>query len=421
MAKDREPKIYTVSELTAEIKAVLEDGFPGIWLEGEISNFRQHHNSGHMYFTLKDEESQIRAVMFRYANRSLRFTPQDGLHVLAYGSISLYELRGEYQFYVEAMEPKGVGALQLAFQQLKERLEKEGLFDPAHKKPIPFLPERIGIITSPTGAAIRDILHVLSRRFAAVDVLIYPVSVQGAEAPPQIVEALDALNRRGGLDVLILARGGGSIEDLWAFNEEAVARAIYRSKIPVISAIGHEIDFTIADFVADLRAPTPSAAAELVISRKEELSQRLDDLTARMVSTLRARLDAFAERLKGLTRHLDLLSPGERIRRERGRLLELWGRLSLTVAHRLALLRGELKGIAGKLDSLSPLAVLGRGYSICRRLPSLEVLRDASLVKPGEEVAVRLQRGELICGVKGAGEKTGSRRSKTGENLAFEF
>ncbi len=427
MGEGSRPKIYTVSELTAEIKGLLEEAFPGIWLEGEISNFRQHHSSGHMYFTLKDPESQIRAVMFRYVNRSLKFMPQDGLQVLVYGSVGLYETRGEYQFYVEAMEPKGLGALQLAFQQLKEKLEKEGLFDPSHKKPIPLLPERIGIITSPTGAAIRDILNVLSRRFANINLLIYPVSVQGEQAAPEIVAALEELNRRGGLDVIILARGGGSIEDLWAFNEEVVARAIFQSKIPVISAIGHEVDFTIADFVADLRAPTPSAAAELVISRKDELVQRLDDLSARMTMTIQRKLETLGERLHGLKRHLDLLSPREVIHLHRERTTELWKRLSAWVIHRLAILQGELKATAGKLESLSPLAVLARGYSICRKLPSLEVVREASSVKVGQMVAVRLYHGELICGVKDTRDAQGNqvanskKQPGSDRNLTFNF
>src|ERR1700675_233442 len=248
MAAVQPPKIYTVSDLTSEIRVLLEDSFPGVWVEGEVSNVH-HHSSGHLYFTLKDQESQIRGVMFRMQNRNLRFKPQDGLAVLIYGVLSVYERRGDYQVVVEYMEPKGLGALQLAFEQLKKKLQAEGLFDEARKRPIPMLPRRIGVITSPTGAAIRDILQVLRRRFAGVDVLIYPVTVQGDEAAPEIVDAVRELNRRGGLDVLIVARGGGSIEDLWAFNEESVARAIADSKIPVISAVGHEVDYTIADFV----------------------------------------------------------------------------------------------------------------------------------------------------------------------------
>ncbi|MBI5166873.1 MAG: exodeoxyribonuclease VII large subunit [candidate division NC10 bacterium] len=399
-------RIYTVSELTAEIRAVLEDSFSGIWLEGEISNFRLH-SSGHMYFTLKDEESQIKAAMFRYQNRLLKFKPQDGLQVLVFGIVTLFERRGEYQISVEYMEPKGVGALQLAYEQLKERLAQEGLFDAAHKKPIPLLPRRIGLITSPTGAVICDILQILDRRFANLEILIYPVAVQGETAAPEIVTALQELNRLGEIDVLILARGGGSIEDLWAFNEEVVARAIYNSKIPVISAVGHETDYTIADFVADLRAPTPSAAAELVVARKDELAQRLDDLSLRMATNIRYLLRRVFERLNGLVRHLALLSPQARIRFQHKRLEELYFRLTSRIGHRLELARASLLAQVGKLDSLSPLAILSRGYSICRRLPSLEIVKDASAVIVGEEVAVILHQGELLCRVEEVKEPSG--------------
>jgi len=399
MVTVKPPKIYTVSDLTGEIRALLEDSFSGVWVEGELSNFH-HHSSGHLYFTLKDQESQVRAVMFRMQNRHLRFKPHDGLAVLVYGELSVYERRGEYQVVVEYMEPKGLGALQLAFEQLKERLQAEGLFDPARKRPVPMLPRRIGVITSPTGAAIRDILHVLRRRFAGVDVLIYPVTVQGDQAAPEIVEALRELNRRGGLDVLILARGGGSIEDLWAFNEESVARAIAGSKLPVISAIGHEIDYTIADFVADLRAPTPSAAAELVVAKKDELTQRLDDLQARMVGVIRSRVRGLMVRLAGQDRHLRLLNPLERVRMQRRRLAELWKDLTRWGDRRLVTLTAQLEAVAGKLDSLSPLAILSRGYSICLRLPGHEIVKESAGLAVGDEVEVRLHRGRLHCGVR---------------------
>ena len=399
MAAVQPPKIYTVSDLTTEIRALLEDSFSGVWVEGEVSNFH-HHSSGHLYFTLKDQESKIRVVMFRAQNRQLRFRPQDGLAVLVYGEVGVYERRGEYQLVVEYMEPKGLGALQLAFEQLKAKLQAEGLFDEARKRPIPMLPRRIGVITSPVGAAIRDILHVLRRRFAGVDVLIYPVTVQGDQAPPEIVDALRELNRRGGLDVLILGRGGGSIEDLWAFNEEMVARAIADSKIPVISAVGHEVDYTIADFVADLRAPTPSAAAELVIARKDELAQRLDDLQLRMTGVVRSRLHALGVRMAALDRHLRLLNPIERIRLQRRHLTELWKDLTGWADRRLVVLSGQLGALAGKLDSLSPLAILSRGYSICLRLPGHEIVKESASVVAGDEVEVRLHRGSLRCDVR---------------------
>ncbi|HEY7678340.1 MAG TPA: exodeoxyribonuclease VII large subunit [Candidatus Methylomirabilis sp.] len=393
---ENERHIYTVTELTAEIRATLEDVFTGIWLSGEISNFHRH-TSGHMYFTLKDEASQIRAVMFKGQNRLLRFRPEDGMAVVAFGRVTVYERRGEYQISVEHLEPKGVGALQVAFEQLKQRLEAEGLFDPARKRPIPMLPERIGVITSPTGAVIRDILNVLGRRFGDINLVVYPVPVQGAEAAPAIVEALQAMNRLGGFDVLIVARGGGSIEDLWAFNEEAVARAIAASKIPVISAVGHETDFTIADFVADLRAPTPSAAAELVVARKDELVQRVDDLLDRLASAMTGELEGRAERLRGLERTLAVLSPLERIRRQRERAADLARRVEAGIGRSLERLRARLERAAGVLDSLSPLAILGRGYSICYRLPAMTIVKDAAEVAPGDRVRVRLHRGAALC------------------------
>jgi len=395
----RTPRIYSVSELTAELKALLENTFTGVWVEGEISNFK-HHTSGHMYFTLKDERGQLRAVMFRGSNRGLQFRPEDGLAVIVFGNVTIYEPRGEYQVYVECMEPKGLGALQLAFEQLKTRLEAEGLFDPARKRPIPLLPKKIGLVTSPSGAAIRDILQIIHRRFANVQVLIFPVRVQGEGAAAEIVEGVEFLNKRGDLDVLIVARGGGSIEDLWAFNEEVVARAIYASQTPVISAVGHETDFTIADFVADVRAPTPSAAAELVISRKAELSQRVDDLFSRLVSHMRYRAERSGERLRSLERHLRLLSPLERVKGQRERLRDGALALQSSMSHRLALWRGELRTAAARLDSLSPLAILARGYSVCRRLPDLSILTRAASVAEGGRVEVLLHQGGLICRVE---------------------
>ena len=395
----RTPRIYSVSELTAELKALLENTFTGVWVEGEISNFK-HHTSGHMYFTLKDDRGQLRGVMFRGSNRGLQFRPEDGLAVIVFGNVTIYEPRGEYQVYVEYMEPKGLGALQLAFEQLKTRLEAEGLFDPARKRPIPLLPKKIGVVTSPSGAAIRDILQIIHRRFANVQVLIFPVRVQGEGAAAEIVEGIESLNKRGDLDVLIVARGGGSIEDLWAFNEEVVARAIYVSQTPVISAVGHETDFTIADFVADVRAPTPSAAAELVISRKAELSQRVDDLFSRLVSHMRYRAERSGERLRSLERHLRLLSPLERVKRQRERLRDGALALQSSISHRLALWRGDLRTAAARLDSLSPLAILARGYSVCRRLPDLSILTRAASVAEGERVEVLLHQGGLICRVE---------------------
>lgn len=391
--------IYSVSALTAEVKAVLEDGFSAIWVEGELSNFK-HHTSGHMYFTLKDAQAQIRGVMFRGHNRLLRFQPVDGLAVLVNGTVTVYERRGEYQIAVEFMEPKGVGALQLAFEQLKTKLEAEGLFDRARKRPLPLLPRKIGIVTSPTGAAIRDMLTIVGRRFPGLEVLIHPAAVQGEGAAAEIAAALGRLGSRSDLDVVIVARGGGSLEDLWAFNEEVVARAIAASRIPVISAVGHETDVTIADFVADLRAPTPSAAAELVVARRDELRQRVDDLLARSLAALQYSLSVKRNRVGMLGRHLSLLSPAAQLARQRERLqglrrrVDAWWALSRTV-------RGErLARAAATLESLSPLAILARGYSICFALPGRRILKTVAEVTPGSSLAVRLHRGELDCVVR---------------------
>ena len=284
-------EILTVTELTRQVQDVLEATFDQLWVEGEISNLRRPA-SGHLYFTLKDEESQIRAVLFRPVARALKFDLEDGMHIVCRARMNVYKPRGEYQLILDYAEPRGVGALQIAFEQLKAKLQAEGLFDPVHKKPIPYLPSRIGVITSPSGAVIRDILNITKRRFPSVRILIAPVRVQGAEAPAEIVEALHHLNEMPGIDVIIVARGGGSLEDLMAFNNEGVARAIFASRIPVISAVGHEIDFTIADFVADMRAPTPSAAAELVVPMRSDLTQQIRALTARLVKRWRAAAEA---------------------------------------------------------------------------------------------------------------------------------
>lgn len=392
--------VYTVRELTTEIKAVLEDGFSAIWVEGEISNFK-HHTSGHMYFTLKDADAQVRVVMFRGSNRLLKFQLQDGLAVTVFGSVTVYERRGEYQIVAEALEPKGAGALMLAFEQLKARLEAEGLFDPARKRPLPRFPRKVGIVTSPTGAAIRDMLSIIGRRFPGLAVLVHPVQVQGPGAAAEIARALAVLGARDDLDVLIVGRGGGSLEDLWAFNEEAVARAIAASPLPVISAVGHETDTTIADFVADLRAPTPSAAAELVAAQREELMLRVDELGARAAAGFQRLLTERAEQVRRLTRHLALLSPAASVARQGERLAGLERRLSAWWQLAGTRRREYLHRLAGKLDSLSPLGILARGYSICFSLPQRAILKSAAEVPPGTPVAVRLHRGELTCRVEG--------------------
>jgi exodeoxyribonuclease VII large subunit len=436
-------RVLTVSALTGLIKESLEARFGGVWVEGEISNLRVH-GSGHVYFTLKDEGAQIRAVLFRSRVRRLRFEPADGLAVLAFANLDVYPVRGEYQLVCELLEPKGLGALQLAFDQLKARLAAEGLFDAARKRPLPAFPRRVGLITSPTGAVARDFLRVLTRRFAGVHVLIHPVRVQGETAAAEIVEALHELNRRGGFDVVVLARGGGSLEDLWAFNEEAVARAIAASKIPVISAVGHETDFTIADFVADLRAPTPSAAAELVVREKAQLAVQLAGLGERLRQAGRRRVRRLADRVAELGRRRVLVDATRPLRDAARRADELGVRLGRAMARRradagrrvaragqalrpallvtplrhagrllvqldrrlaqggtaaVAARRREVTALAGRLDGLSPLAVLARGYSVCT-LPSGAVVRRAEQVQAGQPVSVRLARGVLGCRVE---------------------
>ena len=434
--------ILTVSELTQEIKDLLEMTFSDIWIEGEISNLRIPP-SGHTYFTLKDDLSQIRAVLFRGQARHLRFVPEDGLHVICRGRVSLYEKRGEYQLILEVMEPKGIGALQLAFLQLKERLEKEGFFDVDRKKPLPMLPRKIGIVTSPTGAVIRDMLHIIDRRFKNVHILLYPVRVQGEGASFEIAQAIEYLNQQRDVDVIIVGRGGGSLEDLWAFNEEVVARAIYRSRIPVVSAVGHETDYTISDFVADLRAPTPSAAAELVVRDKREIKNTLHSLMIRLENQMRQdlqevwthlshlrklmgdpkkriedhllRVDEHLNRIVLVTSwtlkrnreqflhhhsNLFLRNPLQRVQNVRLLISQGQKNIAQSMKHSIELRRKRLEGILGKLDSLSPLAILRRGYSITRKIPSLQILRSASQVREGERVEVKLHEGTLLCGVE---------------------
>jgi exodeoxyribonuclease VII large subunit len=410
--------VLTVSELTAEIRGILEHQFREIWVEGEISNCRVW-NTGHMYFTLKDRDAQVKAVMFRSALRYLRFKPQDGLRVVARGAISVYDPKGEYQVVCEHLEPEGVGARQLAFEQLKERLAKEGLFDARRKRALPALPKKIGVVTSLDGAAVRDIIKVLRRRYPNAHIVIRPTRVQGEGAAMDIMRALRAIGRVKGVDVVIVGRGGGSIEDLWAFNEEVVARAIAGCPVPTISAVGHETDVTIADFVADLRAPTPSAAAEMVVARKDDFWARIDRLSQRVTMAMRGRL----HRLEGRMRALDLtprlrMRLGGRERRYQALRLKLQ---TFDVRQRLAAIRTRLVGADGRLagasarthhraqarlgaaaarlDSLSPLAVLGRGYAVCWNADRTAIIRDAAAVEPGDRVRVTLDRGELDCNV----------------------
>jgi len=407
--------VLTVSELTRRLQEVLEDRFPAVWVEGEISNFRLY-GSGHAYFTLKDADAQVRAVLFRNRGRRIKFEPADGLHVMAFGSIEVYPQRGEYQMVIELLEPKGLGALQLAFEQLKTRLQAEGLFEQARKRELPRFPRKIGIVTSPSGAAIRDMLRVIGRRFGELHIVIAPCRVQGEGAAEEIAQGLRDLNALGGVDVIIVGRGGGSLEDLWAFNEEIVARAIAGSKVPVVSAIGHEVDFTIADFVADLRAPTPSAAAELVVREKQavvdslgqlrarlerfaarplrDLERRVDELTARLRREIRGELGRANHRVVLVTRALRASDPVARVANDRHRLENLQSRLITSLTRRCDHARYGLRTAVGRLDSLSPLAVLGRGYSLTRT-PTGEVVHSPAQVQVGDGIRVLLHRGSL--------------------------
>lgn len=438
-----ERKIFAVSEITAEIKRALEGLYGDIWVQGEISNFK-HHSSGHMYFTLKDERAQIRVAFFRNTNRYLKFRPEDGLEVRARGRISLYEPRGDYQLIVEYLEPVGVGSLQLAFEQLKARLAEEGLFSAEHKKTMPLLPRKIGIVTSPTGAALRDMLRVLERRNASLHILLYPSKVQGAGAAEEIAAGVRYFNTRSDIDVVIVGRGGGSIEDLWAFNEEALARAIFDSAIPVISAVGHEVDFTISDFVADLRAPTPSAAAELVSGAREDLLATVRSLRGRLGQAVRLEIERrrsalerlarnrafnvapnkirelqqrFDEAALRITRAAQRYATGLRNREQvlRTRLLRTdlrqlvarkRERLSSVVRRSASGIRGLVRGeksrwelACGRLDALSPLAILDRGYAICRDAGG-RILKETDSLRAGDRVDVRLARGEIECRVE---------------------
>lgn len=408
--------VLTVSEVTRLVRELLEGSFPSLWVAGEVSNLRVPA-SGHVYFTLKDEGAQLRCVMFRDSAKELSFRLEDGLAVVAGGRLSVYERRGDYQLIVKELEPAGRGALALAFEQLKERLEAEGLFAPERKRPIPAFPRVIGVVTSATGAAIRDILNVLSRRAAGLTVYLYPAKVQGEGAAEEIAAAVRAFSdgivavhpgetapRAVEPEVLIVGRGGGSIEDLWAFNEEIVARAIAASRIPVISAVGHEIDFTIADFVADLRAPTPSAAAELVVAEREALLER--------VGMLGKRLDRAADvLLEGLAGRVGTAASSWAFERFPESLLQLEQRLddagaALDRALEDAVCAAEhaVERLAGRLLALSPLAVLSRGYAVVRRLPGMETVRDAAVLAPGDGVSVRVAKGSFRASVEAVEE-----------------
>ncbi|MBM4043620.1 MAG: exodeoxyribonuclease VII large subunit [Planctomycetes bacterium] len=391
-------KIYTVTELTRVIRESLEARFPAVWVVGEASNVRIP-GSGHVYLTLKDAEAQIRVVVFRGVASRLRFEIRDGTELTVFGRVTVYEPRGEYQIIADLVEPKGIGALQLAFIQLKEKLEKEGLFDPARKRPIPLLPQKIGIVTSPTGAAIRDMLNVIGRRFPNLEILLCPVRVQGEGAAEEIAAGIDLMNTLPDLDVLIVGRGGGSLEDLWAFNEEVVARAVFRSGIPVISAVGHERDFTICDFVADVRAATPTEAGELVVPRQDQMREHVQGLATRLAQALLGLVEAAKGRLEILARSYALRRPLDRILQRQQRVDDLAGRLVARTEHLLALERARLSGISERLEGLSPLKVLARGYSITMKSDEPKPLRTAEALCVGDRVRTRLHAGSFFAHV----------------------
>ncbi len=387
-------KIYTVYELTQEIKSTLEQTFPALWVEGEISNLRTP-SSGHVYFTLKDENAEIRCVLWRNVAEYLPFRIEDGQHVIVLARLSVYDKQGQYQLYVEDVHPVGIGKLELAFQQLKEKLFKEGLFDEAHKKPIPQFPQRIGIVTSPTGAAIKDIIKIARRRNPAVELILRPVRVQGEGAAEEIIQAIEEFNQFKAVDVLIIGRGGGSLEDLCAFNEEKVARAIFASKIPIVSAVGHQIDFTIADFVADLRAPTPSAAAEMIVPDRKEFRQQVKSLSQRLALAQQSIVDSYRQRLKSVLSSYGLRRPADLILQNQQRLDELLRQISTAVANLLQHAKQKFSISIGRLNVLSPLAVLERGYSICYKLPERRVVKSALSLKVKDEVEVLLWKGRV--------------------------
>ena len=393
-------RIWSVSELTAQIKDLLEGQFQSVWVGGEISNFSRPQ-SGHCYFTLKDDRAQIRAVLWRTAALRLRFELEDGIEVVCQGDLDVYAPRGSYQLVVRQIEPKGIGALELALRTLKERLAAEGLFDPARKRPLPKFPKRVAFVTSPTGAAIRDFLEVLRRRWKGVDVLVVPTRVQGDGASHEIAAAIELVNRLSDpVDCLVVGRGGGSLEDLWAFNEEPVVRAIHASRIPVVSAVGHEIDVTLADLVADVRALTPSEAAELVVPAAEEISAALRHQQQRLLTALRRRASTCRTRLDWLAARRAFRRPFDLVHDLGRRLDELSARSARAMRQRIIAARRHLDGAAAHLESLSPLAVLGRGYTLTQRLEDGVLVRDASLLAPGDLLATRFAHGQAVSRVE---------------------
>lgn len=391
--------VLSVSQLNRYVKSIIEQDYnlQTVFVQGEISNFTNHYRTGHYYMTIKDEYSSIRAVMFKSANSRLRFMPENSMNVIIKGRVSVFERDGQYQLYIDDMQPDGAGALSLAFEQLKNKLAAEGLFDESRKRPIPRFPERVGVVTSPTGAAIRDIINVISRRFPAAELILCPVQVQGASAAGQIKAAIELFNAKKAADVLIVGRGGGSAEELWAFNEEPVARAVAASEIPVISAVGHETDFTICDFAADLRAPTPSAAAEIAVPDITALGELLGSFSRRMNSAVGGILTHEKARLEARAQLLKRLSPRNYIDDLAARCGGAGVRIDSAVRHSMEVRRGEIAALCARLDALSPLRVIARGYAVASS--GGKVLTSPSQVEVGDTIDLRLAGGELKCEV----------------------
>ena len=392
-----EQQVYTVSKLTREIKELLEMSFPKLWVEGEISNLK-HHSSGHYYFTIKDEAAQINCAMWRFKANQLLFRPQDGIQVILQGELQLYEKSGRYQIIVDHMQPSGMGELQMKFEQLKKKLQEEGLFDYSSKKQIPSYPEKIGVITSPTGAAIHDIISVATRRFPGIQIIICPVRVQGDNAPKEISKAIKDLNEYREIDVIIVARGGGSLEDLWEFNEEIVARAIYDSEIPVVSAVGHEVDFSISDFVADYRAPTPSAASELVVKDKTEISGNINYYQEKFDTILKKLIESTQEKFKSIQQSYAFRRPEDNLYQKLQRLDEVQKYIHLSMNHILQLKKQTLQKMENQFNALNPSSILNRGYSICYK--NNQVVKDAANLDLSDMVNVKLARGEFMSEIK---------------------
>lgn len=391
--------VLSVSQLNRYVKSIIEQDYnlQTVFVQGEISNFTNHYRTGHYYMTIKDEYSSIRAVMFKSANSRLRFMPENSMNVIIKGRVSVFERDGQYQLYIDDMQPDGAGALSLAFEQLKNKLAAEGLFDESRKRPIPRFPERVGVVTSPTGAAIRDIINVISRRFPAAELILCPVQVQGASAAGQIKAAIELFNAKKAADVLIVGRGGGSAEELWAFNEEPVARAVSASEIPVISAVGHETDFTICDFAADLRAPTPSAAAEIAVPDITALGELLGSFSRRMNSAVGGTLTHEKARLEARAQLLKRLSPRNYIDDLAARCGGAGVRIDSAVRHSMEMRRGEIAALCARFDALSPLRVIARGYAVASS--GGKVLTSPSQVEVGDTIDLRLAGGELKCEV----------------------